>query len=341
MNLIKLWQMRHFACSRTRFYQLSTPKCGMKSLRTKVRYETENSEVIESDTTQLQDIPSQLNVYENQNVIIAQHIRVPETDRRRLTFGTVGIATELDSLMLQPQFQLIGATEKSNGESTTSLTAPASELSTDNVSGSKQVNLSNDHVRSSESESPASGVASEQQLPDNKEFSSSQNLDNYANVGLVLSPHQEVLNSHAANNVTKSSTSRSQQETKSKSTLQHCRINFEPIMNLILSQAYEMILEGVIVGLLLVLLWQEKGMQCKAREVDKFLRNGQGKGGFCVGKVFLDAKQRLRQLFVLNRFSGQKNAKPGQGMVGQRVKLLWYAGCFQNGDRIVKARQEV
>ena len=110
---------------------------------------------------------------------------VPETDRRRLTFSTVGIATEFDSLMLQPQFQLIGATEKSNGESTTSLTAPASELSTDNVSGSKQVNLSNDHVRSSESESPASGVASEQQLPDNKESSSSQNLDNYANVGFI------------------------------------------------------------------------------------------------------------------------------------------------------------
>ncbi|KAI5443969.1 hypothetical protein KIW84_012556 [Lathyrus oleraceus] len=125
------------------------------------RTPAENSEVIESDTTQLQDTLSQLNVYENQNVIIAQHIRVPETDRRRLTFGTVGVATELDSLMLQPQFQLIGATEKSNGESTTSLTAPASESSTDNVSGSKQVNLSDDHVRSSESESPASGVASE------------------------------------------------------------------------------------------------------------------------------------------------------------------------------------
>ncbi|KAI5419346.1 hypothetical protein KIW84_043492 [Lathyrus oleraceus] len=101
-----------------------------------------------------------MNVYENQNVIIAQHIRVPETDRRWLTFGTVGVATELDSLLLQPQFQLIGATEKSNGESTTSLTAPASESSTDNVSGSKQ-------------------------LPDNKESSSSQNLDNYANVGLI------------------------------------------------------------------------------------------------------------------------------------------------------------
>ncbi|CAK8560399.1 unnamed protein product [Lathyrus sativus] len=233
---------------------IGTPKLTISS-------PAENSKVIESDTTQLQGTLSQLNVYENQNVIIAQHIRVPETDRRRLTFGTVGVATELDSLMLQPQFQVIGATEKSTGELTTSLTAPASESSTDDVSGSKQVNLSDDHVRSSESESPASGVASEQQLPDNKESSSSQNLDNYANVGLVhdtspsyapsqsrqqdshdmpgfsaydpptgydipyfrpnmdetvraqvLSPHQEVLNSHAANNVPTSTIAMVQQQ---------------------------------------------------------------------------------------------------------------------------------
>ncbi|KAI5392617.1 hypothetical protein KIW84_077135 [Lathyrus oleraceus] len=65
-----------------------------------------------------------------------------------------------NSSNLQLACSQIGATEKSNGESTTSLTAPASESSTDNVSGSKQ-------------------------LPDNKESSSSQNLDNYANVGLI------------------------------------------------------------------------------------------------------------------------------------------------------------
>jgi hypothetical protein len=65
------------------------------------------------------------------------------------------------------------------------LTVTASELSTDDVSGSKQVDLRDDHVRSSESESPASGAASEQQLPDNKESSSSQNLDNYSNIGLL------------------------------------------------------------------------------------------------------------------------------------------------------------
>jgi hypothetical protein len=65
------------------------------------------------------------------------------------------------------------------------LTVPASELSSVDVSGSKQVDLRDDQIRSSESDSPASGAASEQQLPDNEESSSSQNLDNYANMGLV------------------------------------------------------------------------------------------------------------------------------------------------------------
>jgi hypothetical protein len=81
----------------------------------------ENSKDIVSDTAQLQDKLSQMNLFENQNVIIAQHIRVPETDRRRLTFGTIGVGTELDSLSYQSQYQLIGATDNLNGESTTRL----------------------------------------------------------------------------------------------------------------------------------------------------------------------------------------------------------------------------
>lgn len=47
------------------------------------------------------------------------------------------------------------------------------------------MDLQDDHIRSSESDSPASVVASEQQLPDNKDSSNTQNLDNYANIGLV------------------------------------------------------------------------------------------------------------------------------------------------------------
>ncbi|XP_019456116.1 PREDICTED: uncharacterized protein LOC109356931 isoform X4 [Lupinus angustifolius] len=141
------------------------------------------SKDIESNTAELQDKLSQVNIHENQNVIIAQHLRVPETDRCRLTFGTIG--TELDSLRHRSEYQLIRASEKSDEESTASLTVPAPELSTDEVSGSKQVDLQDDHVRSTGSVSPASGAAAEQQLPDNEVSSSPHNHDNYAKTGLV------------------------------------------------------------------------------------------------------------------------------------------------------------
>lgn len=47
------------------------------------------------------------------------------------------------------------------------------------------MDLRDEHIRSSRSDSPVSGAASEQQLPDNKDSSNTQNLDNYANIGLV------------------------------------------------------------------------------------------------------------------------------------------------------------
>ncbi|KAK7255677.1 hypothetical protein RIF29_29094 [Crotalaria pallida] len=143
----------------------------------------ENSEDIVSNTEELQDKLSQVNIYENQNVIIAQHIRVPENDRCRLTFGTIG--TELDSLRHQSDYQLLGAAEKSNDKSTESLTVPAPALSTDDVSGSKQLDLQDDHVRSTGSVSPTSDATAEQQLPANKDSSNPQSLDNYAKIGLV------------------------------------------------------------------------------------------------------------------------------------------------------------
>lgn len=47
------------------------------------------------------------------------------------------------------------------------------------------MDLLDEHIRSSGSDSPVSGAPSEQQLPDNKDSSNTQNLDNYANIGLV------------------------------------------------------------------------------------------------------------------------------------------------------------
>lgn len=51
---------------------------------------------VEPEAAKMQDKVAQLNIHENQNVIIAQHIRVPETDRCQLTFGSFG--TEFGSM---------------------------------------------------------------------------------------------------------------------------------------------------------------------------------------------------------------------------------------------------
>lgn len=61
----------------------------------------------------------------------------------------------------------------------------AQEISTDDASGSRQVDLLDDQVRSSESNSPDSGIATELQSADKRESSSPQTLDTYAEIGLV------------------------------------------------------------------------------------------------------------------------------------------------------------
>ncbi|XP_028752176.1 uncharacterized protein LOC114711913 isoform X2 [Neltuma alba] len=142
----------------------------------------EKSEDIESDMAKLNDKLSQVNIFENQNVIIAKHIRVPETDRCQLTFGTIG--SGVDSSRHQSDCQPVGTAEKSNEEPVASLSVPEPELSSD-VSGSKQLELQDDLIQSTGSDSPASAAAAEQQLPDNKESPRPHNLDNYADIGLV------------------------------------------------------------------------------------------------------------------------------------------------------------
>lgn len=54
----------------------------------------DNPEDTKKEASLLQDNISQVNISENQNVIIAPHIRVSETDRCRLTFGSLGSELE-------------------------------------------------------------------------------------------------------------------------------------------------------------------------------------------------------------------------------------------------------
>ncbi|GMN36903.1 hypothetical protein TIFTF001_006390 [Ficus carica] len=141
-----------------------------------------NSKDAESEVVKVQDKLSRVNIHESQNVIIAQHIRVPETDRCRLTFGSFGKEFESASDLVNG-FQA-GAIEESNVEPAASLSAP--ESSVGDASGSKQVDLVDEKIRNSGSDSPPSGGAtSENQFPDKKESSSPRNLDSYADIGLV------------------------------------------------------------------------------------------------------------------------------------------------------------
>jgi hypothetical protein len=65
--------------------------------------------------------------------------------------------------------------------------------------------------------------------------------------------------------------------------------------------------------------------------------------GFLVNGFEMQNKSSGSFLFWTG-FSGQKNAKPGQGMVGQRVKMIVYGlvvavGIGQKNARMPRARQ--
>ncbi|XP_030490737.2 GBF-interacting protein 1-like [Cannabis sativa] len=134
------------------------------------------------DDSKVHDQLSRVNIHENQNVIIAQHIRVPETDRCHLTFGSFG--KDFDSSHdLVNGFQAGSAAVEANDEHAASLSAP--ESITDEASSSKQVDLIDEKNRNSESDSQTSGAVSDDQLADKKESSSPPNLDSYSDIGLV------------------------------------------------------------------------------------------------------------------------------------------------------------
>lgn len=77
----------------------------------------DNPRDLESETTKLQEKLSQASISENQNVIIAQHIRVLETDRCRLTFGSFGAD-------FTSGFQAVGNSEEPSAEPSARLILP-------------------------------------------------------------------------------------------------------------------------------------------------------------------------------------------------------------------------
>ncbi|XVE51887.1 hypothetical protein DITRI_Ditri02bG0077000 [Diplodiscus trichospermus] len=139
---------------------------------------------LDSKTAKLQDKFSRVNFHEIENVVIAQNIRVPENDRHRLTFGSFGVEIDSERNYVS-SCQTIGVTEVSHEESAPSLSVSAPDTSSDGATGDKPVDILDDQHRNSGCDSPPSGTESEHQLHDNKDTSSPQNLERYADIGIV------------------------------------------------------------------------------------------------------------------------------------------------------------
>ncbi|KAL9265570.1 hypothetical protein AKJ16_DCAP08772 [Drosera capensis] len=142
----------------------------------------DNSRNLELEAAELHDQLSQVNISEDQNVIIAHHIRVPENDRCRLTFGSFGSDSDTyGNSVSEPQVV------RHTGESM--------ELSgRDDVSAGNQATALEEQVGGSGSTTP-SEEPSDHVLPDINESSTAPTLENYDDLGLVHENSQVYENS--------------------------------------------------------------------------------------------------------------------------------------------------
>ncbi|KAL9235488.1 hypothetical protein vseg_010243 [Gypsophila vaccaria] len=135
-------------------------------------HQTEVSKNVEREADELQDKLRQIDIHNTQKVIIAQNIRVPEFDRCKLTFGSIGM--ESDSIENRSaDFQADDVVVEANG-------AESIEESPSN----NQINAFDDQVQNSASGSPA-GELSENPSPDRNDPAGVPSAENYADLSLV------------------------------------------------------------------------------------------------------------------------------------------------------------
>ncbi|XP_068662803.1 GBF-interacting protein 1-like isoform X2 [Aristolochia californica] len=141
----------------------------------------DNSSATQRETSKLPEKLSQVKVSEKQPVIIPQHLRVAEADRFRLTFGSfeAGFDSTKGSTS-GPQGFTNSGESKDEPALSPSLSNPVA--SSEDVTVRDEIDILDDQIGTSGSQSPSEGP--EHSLPDRKESSSSQSLDNY---GLVQS----------------------------------------------------------------------------------------------------------------------------------------------------------
>ncbi|KAI3934492.1 hypothetical protein MKW98_005437 [Papaver atlanticum] len=144
---------------------------------TSVARSPKNSAGLTKEAVDLQEKLPEVNIFENQHVIIPEHLRVPEADRSHLTFGTF----DSSNSFVASGFQSFVGAEQPNAEPSEGVSAPPA--STEDVN---QIDILDAPSRNSESDSPASAHESaERPLPENNMSTSPRNLESYVDIGLV------------------------------------------------------------------------------------------------------------------------------------------------------------
>ncbi|XP_022721573.1 uncharacterized protein LOC111279005 isoform X5 [Durio zibethinus] len=85
----------------------------------------------------------------------------------------------------QKGFQATGVAEDSNGKSASSMSVSAPDTASDGAAGYKPIDILDDQLRNSGSDSPPSGTTSDHQLHDKEDTLSPQNMDSYGDIGIV------------------------------------------------------------------------------------------------------------------------------------------------------------
>ncbi|KAK8967491.1 hypothetical protein KSP40_PGU018764 [Platanthera guangdongensis] len=136
------------------------------------------------DATDLTNKLSHVNVHGEQHVIIPQHLRVPEAEFIKLTFGSFGDGSESSKEFLSTQ-QSIDSAEQS--EVTPSVSNSASVPVGPNEETSSEIVYADYQAGTSRSVSPASAEDLERPSSQNNESLNPQNIESYADIGLVRS----------------------------------------------------------------------------------------------------------------------------------------------------------
>uniref|UniRef100_A0A1J3I8R8 GBF-interacting protein 1 N-terminal domain-containing protein n=1 Tax=Noccaea caerulescens TaxID=107243 RepID=A0A1J3I8R8_NOCCA len=147
---------------------------------------TDKSVNLESEIVKPQDTHLHVSISESQNVIIADDIRVPKTDRYQLSFGSFVMDFDPSKNSESGFEEACSSQELKRGDINDSLPIPPLKASTNGASDTKTGESFDSEVRNSRAGSPPPVLmASEQQLSEQKDAPGSQSLDEYAQIEFI------------------------------------------------------------------------------------------------------------------------------------------------------------